>query len=318
MFCSGTLIAPRVVLTAAHCFGRFEPHELEVLFGADITSPDEIVAVVDGFVHPDYVHLSDTPETSNDVALLVLKRTPEVSPATLPEPAFAELVASASLRVVGFGSTGPGSPLGQRAAGTATIDSVESLAIWTDDTGVPCGGDSGGSMFIDTVDGEQIAGVTKGSAGDCTGPGIAMRVDAYLDEFILPRLADVDIAPADTRPAFDPTADYCDETCVDTVDCPLGMLCLDADGSKHCGYRFPGVNAFGDVCDGSGEEPCVPVGQGADRECRQQISCDSISKPAPEGCGCRTGGTAPEPFGLLLVLVGLAALRRRGWSRCGV
>src|ERR1700722_15740530 len=52
--CSGTLVAPSVVLTAAHCVYLVDPSALQVLVGTDSTNPDQTIAVNRVVVYPTY------------------------------------------------------------------------------------------------------------------------------------------------------------------------------------------------------------------------------------------------------------------------
>ena len=53
LVCTGTLVAPRAVLTAAHCLTvGLEPDT--VAFGVSATNPDETIDIVAHSVHPDY------------------------------------------------------------------------------------------------------------------------------------------------------------------------------------------------------------------------------------------------------------------------
>ncbi len=289
--CSGVAVASRTVLTAAHCLDGVRADELEVMTGADVAAPSRIYAVTGGVVHPDY-DAGAAPEASSDFALLFVDGDLDVAAAPLPGSLSADLTAGATVRYVGFGSTGPNDATGQRLAADAIIDSVAATAIVTGPDGVPCGGDSGGALWIDTAGGELLAGIVKASGPDCTAAGLALRVNVVADSFVTPSIAGY--TPA-ARPPLDLAADLCGDTCAADADCPLGMLCLNDRDAMHCGIRDLRTTAFGDTCTTGAD--CVRVGKGPERTCRLLNPCDAV------GGGCNSGG-APGPW--LAVLIGLA------------
>jgi hypothetical protein len=98
-FCSGTLIAPDVVLTAGHCTTFFSDPELEitevwVTFDAEASVDLETWEILPGgtwytsdewYTHPDYVN-DDWPFTA-DYGVVILDEPVEgITPAALPEP----------------------------------------------------------------------------------------------------------------------------------------------------------------------------------------------------------------------------------------
>lgn len=102
--CSATLVAPRVVVTAAHCLGFAPPNAFEVFFGASFEEGGLAIPVVGGRAHPAY----DAVTHANDIAVLVLESD---APATIvPIPmrtvALPDLTGS-TVRMVGLVSRMP-------------------------------------------------------------------------------------------------------------------------------------------------------------------------------------------------------------------
>ncbi len=300
VICSGTLVGPRAVLTAAHCLGGREPDELEVLIGDTASAPATVLAVWGAAVHPGY-DAGAPAETSPDLMVLFLEGDAGVTPAVPADVAAAELVTGAQVQLVGFGATTIGGDLGVRVSGRATVDVVGGVSFSTGASAVPCGGDSGGAALLETAAGPRLIGVIKGSGAGCADQGLVVRVDAAYDTFLAPALAAA--PPPPERPPFDPSVAYCAEPCGEHADCPLGMLCLPGADGAHCGYREARTVAVGATCDGASTS-CVPVGQGLARECRELLaSCPA--PPATGGCGAAPGGEAG-----LAALIAVALMRR--------
>jgi secreted trypsin-like serine protease len=195
--CSGTLIAPRVVVTAGHCHGTVpaDPCSQRVFVGMDIKEPGRVIDVEEAIMHPDYVPRDDSRPFDDLTVLLLAEEVEDVTPRKL---ASLEALADApTTRLVGFGNTDFDGTTGYGTkrmvdVGIASDDPAYGARPETEFVaGMPglnrdsCTGDSGGPAYIE-VDGEwQLAGATSRATGksrrNCGDGGVYTRVAAYRD-----------------------------------------------------------------------------------------------------------------------------------------
>lgn len=181
--CTATVIAPTVLLTAAHCVAPSEVGAgavFEVITSASINHATTALSVRD--THFDSAFDGNNPQNGHDIGVALLSNPTTVTPyAVNRDPLPASMVGS-PVRIVGYGvNTGTGqSGAGVRRAVTTKIDSINDLLVQVGATGEEtCNGDSGGPALA-TVDGvTKIVGVTSYGNMDCTQGGFDTRVDRY-------------------------------------------------------------------------------------------------------------------------------------------
>jgi hypothetical protein len=195
--CSGTVISPRVFLTAAHCTEAFEQGDSKVYVTfeqrADLKPDDAYVGTPHTYPRRDVLF--------PDVGVVVLEKPVRLATyGTLPETGLVDTLKEGQrLTTVGYGANGfdlinkpplPPEPvfLGDRYRATVKLLNTKDTAVgemFVKTTGVSltggkgeasCYGDSGGPLFVG--DQQTIVGVTSfGLAPLCRGPGYYQRMD---------------------------------------------------------------------------------------------------------------------------------------------
>ena len=186
--CTGTLVAPDVVLTAGHC-AQIEPIEV-VARTNDYASGGERVDVASVTPYPGW-------ETSYDVAAIVLAHPiTDIAPRTIAvECTFDGFARDTAVRIVGFGRTvaAGDSNTALHEAMTQVIDpdcmfghgcreliAPDGEFVAGDDATASCFGDSGGPVYLGEI---AIAAVSRGLAGasDACSGAIYVRLDKIAD-----------------------------------------------------------------------------------------------------------------------------------------
>lgn len=327
-YCTGTLVAPDVVLTAAHC-------GLTAEWTATVMSVDQPIASRDVVEVVFHRYFADARYmTDHDLSLARLSGDLPAEPvpfvtAPFDQPPFGKNVVGVGFGMDdGVGLTGGGvKRVGVFPITWATADYLQG----GDRATSVCYGDSGGPAFL-SIDGvPTLVGVTSGTAETCRYLSRWTRVDMYAGEFVTPyvdawsgpcardgtcvtegcRTADPDCGPCGVDGICSSGCDALD------LDCPLAGFFGDACGSpddcesRLCVEGEDGETACSRTCDDV--ESFCPSGYLCDERDGTKVC---VTRASDEGCSA-AGGAGGGPAAAALLLSCLACSRApRRRRRC--
>jgi V8-like Glu-specific endopeptidase len=290
--CTGTVIAPRVVVTAKHCLPAHASLDgWHVVVGPGWDEFTDDYGVVETRTTPgdDY--------TEQDIGVMLLDRDftqGTVRWAFTPWPGFERL---APVTSIGYGQRNPGDPgsSGRKYRRDGYVSSLGRRVYSTIDNGV-CSGDSGGPSLFEGV----LVGVaSEALVGVCSGEANFTNVAGW-SELVQQALADTG---ACVPTAFE-TCNGLDDDCWSGVDDGLGPACGCTDGAPaaaetcnrvddDCNGTVDDLSGCG--CTGGAEPGAETCGDGIDDDCDGTVDEDCGVEDAGDGGDDADADVGPPP-----------------------
>jgi len=220
-WCSGTLIAPQVFLTASHCTQPIAQYvsdhpdwQFLVTFDPVIDTTGTTGTFYTGTPHTNPLYGTGGQNDPHDIAVITLDSAPPLTPASLPTAGlFDAMKASGTLNgtrftAVGYGSTRDSIKKGPQGIDDSNVErqtvdqgfrfltdawlTFDMLPTGSNNSGGTCYGDSGGPHFLHDTNGtetEIVAAITITGDAQCKSSDKDYRTDspsarAFLADFV--------------------------------------------------------------------------------------------------------------------------------------
>jgi hypothetical protein len=263
--CSGALVSPHVVITAAHCVDPATVGDGATFIVFDGTSaspsspPSQFHAVQATFFDPQFnPDKSVFPTKGHDIGVVILKAPLATTPLRYNHAPINDGLVGQAARLVGYGVTSASDTsaetAGTRRQAPTKLSGVNDVLLgFEDGTHNICEGDSGGPAFMTVAGVETIVGVTAFGDANCSTnqPGSDTRVDtwaSFVDTYVLqydpPARTNVgvgdscmsDLECASKICAQISGTSFCSATCNPELatSCPAGTVCASLDDDPLC------------------------------------------------------------------------------------
>lgn len=288
VFCTATLIAPQVVVSAAHC-ALAVSGDVDFAIGRDARNPTAAIPVARIVSHPRYDALATYISAQYDVAIFVLAQPARqyvstIKPIPFRATAVRDLVGR-QVQNVGYGLTRAGGQSSGRrfwsVERVAAVSRYDFTTRFSDNGSGTCNGDSGGPSLLRINDKVVVVGTVSWGDTGCRGEG-HFALASYHAHWVQQQVAAVaDNADAAATPgsAGDAAADtacggigfqgtcqgeiavWCEDGALQQRDCAddgqacgdtggeLGYYCLDPD-TDDASAGCQGYT-FAGTCEGS-------------------------------------------------------------------